>query len=38
VKQLQSEAQKKGYPSCFIVAYKDGKRIDLNDALKTTAN
>lgn len=38
IKQLQLEAQKKGYPSCFIVAYKDGKRIDLNDALKTTAN
>ncbi len=38
IKQLQTEAQKKGYPSSFIVAYKDGKRIDLNDALKTTAN
>lgn len=38
VKQFQLEAQKKGYPSSFIVAYKDGKRIDLNDALKTTAN
>ncbi|MGJ8592878.1 MAG: N-acetylmuramoyl-L-alanine amidase family protein [Aquaticitalea sp.] len=38
VKKLQEEAQKNGYPSCFVVAYKDGKRIDLNDALKTTAN
>lgn len=38
VKQMQTEAQRKGYPSCFIVAYKDGKRIDLNDALKTTSN
>jgi N-acetylmuramoyl-L-alanine amidase len=38
IKHLQVEAQKKGYPSCFVVAYKDGKRIDLNDALKTTAN
>ena len=36
IKQLQSEAQKKGYPECFIVAFKQGKRIDLNDALKTT--
>lgn len=36
IKQLQSEAQKKGYPECFIVAFKLGKRIDLNDALKTT--
>ncbi|MEZ4803161.1 MAG: N-acetylmuramoyl-L-alanine amidase [Gelidibacter sp.] len=38
IKQLQAEAQKIGYPECFIVAYKDGKRIDLNEALKTTAN
>ena len=38
IKQLQSVAQSKGYTSCFIVAYKDGKRIDLNDALKTTSN
>lgn len=38
VKQLQAHAQNKGYPSCFIVAFKDGQRIDLNDALKTTAN
>ncbi len=37
VKQLQTEAQRKGYPSCFIVAYRDGKKIDLNDALKTTS-
>jgi N-acetylmuramoyl-L-alanine amidase len=36
IKQLQSEAQKTGYPECFIVAFKQGKRIDLNDALKTT--
>lgn len=38
IKSLQLEAQKKGYPECFIVAYRDGIRIDLNDALKTTAN
>ena len=38
VKKLQIEAQKKGYPESFIVAYKEGKRIDLDDALKTTAN
>ncbi|MCK7590913.1 N-acetylmuramoyl-L-alanine amidase [Subsaxibacter sp. CAU 1640] len=38
VKELQTTAQKKGYPECFIVAFKDGKRIELNDALKTTAN
>ncbi len=38
IKSLQKEAQTKGYPECFIVAYKEGKRIDLNDALKTTSN
>src|SRR5690606_8451732 len=38
IKQMWVEAQKKGYPDCFIVAYKDGMRIDLDDALKTTAN
>lgn len=38
IKQLQLDAQKKGYQDCFIVAFEDGKQIDLNDALKTTAN
>lgn len=38
VKQLMVVAQKKGYPDCFIVAFKEGKRIDLIDAIKTTAN
>lgn len=37
-KTLEGEAIKKGYKSCFIVAYKDGKKISLNEALKTTAN
>lgn len=37
-KTLEEEAIKKGYKSCFIVAYKDGKKISLNEALKTTAN
>ena len=30
VKELQIEAQKKGYPDCFIVAYKEGKRVAPN--------
>ena len=38
IKQMQVEAQKKGYPDSFVVAFKDGKRVDLDDALKTTAN
>lgn len=29
---------KKKYKSCFIVAYKDGKRIELSEALKSTSN
>lgn len=37
-KKLQSEAQNKGYSDCFIVAFMDGKQIDLHEALKTTAN
>lgn len=37
-KTLEEEAIKKGYKSCFIVAYKDGKKISLNEALKTSAN
>jgi len=37
-KTLEEEAIKKGYTSCFIVAFKDGKKISLIDALKTSAN
>jgi N-acetylmuramoyl-L-alanine amidase len=28
------EAKQVGYPSAFIVAYKDGVKIDITDALK----
>lgn len=38
VRRLQNEAKQKGYSSCFIVAYKDGNKIELSEALKTTAN
>ncbi|GAA4807469.1 N-acetylmuramoyl-L-alanine amidase [Litoribaculum gwangyangense] len=37
-KLLEVEAKKKGYNSSFVVAFKDGKKIDLIDALKSTAN
>jgi N-acetylmuramoyl-L-alanine amidase len=37
VRRLEDVA-KKLYKSCFIVAYKDGKRIELAEALKSTAN
>jgi N-acetylmuramoyl-L-alanine amidase len=36
-KHLEATAKKK-YKSCFIVAYKDGKRIELSEALKSTSN
>lgn len=38
VLKLQNEAKQKGYDSCFVVAFKDGNKIDLAEALKTTAN
>ncbi|UKM64147.1 N-acetylmuramoyl-L-alanine amidase [Flavobacteriaceae bacterium GSB9] len=36
--QFETEARKKGYGSSFIVAFKDGKKIALAEALKSTAN
>ena len=38
IKKLEEEAMKKGYKTSFIVAFKDGKKISLTEALKTTAN
>ena len=37
-KALEQEARNKGYKSSFIVAFKDGKKIALIDALKSTTN
>ncbi|WP_055444964.1 N-acetylmuramoyl-L-alanine amidase family protein [Lacinutrix himadriensis] len=37
-KQLQVNAKKRGYASCFLVAFKEGKKITLDQALKTSAN
>tara|TARA_R110002050_G_scaffold46516_5_gene109322 strand:- start:9495 stop:10637 length:1143 start_codon:yes stop_codon:yes gene_type:complete len=36
--KLEETAKIKGFKSSFIVAFKDGKRIPLEDALKTSAN
>lgn len=36
-KQLEEIAKKK-YKTCFIVSYKDGKRIELTEALKSFSN
>ncbi|GAA3605833.1 N-acetylmuramoyl-L-alanine amidase [Flavivirga amylovorans] len=38
IKELEAEAAKKGYTSSFIVAFKNGKKIALMDALKTATN
>ena len=32
-KQLLSEAKSKGYTSAFVVAFKDGKKITIQEAL-----
>lgn len=38
IKQLNKEAKSKGYNSSFVVAFKDGKKIALVDALKSITN
>jgi N-acetylmuramoyl-L-alanine amidase len=38
IKQYQIEAKSKGYNDCFIVAYRDGNKIDVSDALKSASN
>lgn len=37
-KRLQEEAKTKGYSSSFVVAFKDGKQIDVSEALKSATN
>ncbi|MFD0862402.1 N-acetylmuramoyl-L-alanine amidase [Sungkyunkwania multivorans] len=36
--RLQAEAREKGYPSAYLVAYKDGQRISVSEALRSVAN
>lgn len=38
IKALQKHAKSKGYKTSFIVAYKNGERISVKDALKSTSN
>ncbi len=38
VKRLEIKAKLKGYKSAFVVATKDGKVIDLSEALKSASN
>jgi len=35
IKLMQAFAKDKGYGSCFVVAYKDGKKLKLSKVLKT---
>lgn len=38
VKELVEIAKTKGYPSCFIVAYQNGKRVEVSEVLKSPSN
>ena len=38
VKRLLEGAKEKGYDSSFVVAYKDGIKISIEEALKTSSN
>lgn len=38
IQKLKNEAVRKGYKSSFIVAFKNGERITLDEALKTSSN
>ena len=38
IKKMQSTAVSKGYKDCLIVAYKDGIKIDVSQALKSASN
>jgi N-acetylmuramoyl-L-alanine amidase len=38
IKEQQNEALKKGYDTCFIVAFRNGEKISLTQALKTPSN
>jgi len=38
IKRLKEKAKEKGYTTSFIVAFKDGKGVDLNKVLKTASN
>ena len=38
IQSLEKIAKSKGYKSSFIVAFKDDKKISLDEALKTTSN
>ena len=38
IKSIHERAKRNGYPSSYIVAFKDGRKISVNNALKTKVN
>jgi len=38
IKQFQIQAKSKGYIDCFVVAFRDGNKIDVSEALKSATN
>ena len=38
IKQLQAQAITKGYKDSFVVAFKNGNKIDVSEALKSASN
>lgn len=38
IQEMSKTAKEKGYSTCFVVAFKEGKKISVAEALKTTSN
>ena len=38
INELHNKAKQKGYPSSYIVAFKDGSKSTVNEALKSKVN
>lgn len=38
IQQMHKQVKQQGYPSSFIVAFKDGRKLSVNDALNSASN
>ena len=38
IRLMQTYAKDNGYPTCYIVAFKDGKKLKLSEVLKSQDN
>lgn len=38
IKKMAEVAKSKGYPTCFVVAYQNGKRVNLSSVINSPAN